>query len=56
MEVVAGLINHIPLLLKVKPCGLSGFAVDKNREIKWKKVQCVHEDGLFWNEIDTKCY
>lgn len=38
MEVVAGLINHIPLLLKVKPCGLSGFAVDKNREIKWQKV------------------
>lgn len=37
MEVVAGLINYIPLLLKVKPCGLSALAVDKNRG----KMKCI---------------
>lgn len=27
MEVVAGIMNYIPLFLKVKPCALSVFAV-----------------------------
>lgn len=60
MEVVAGLINYIPLLLKVKPCGLSAPAFDKNKEGKWS-VLYVHEPVMkrkkaFWYEIHRKWY